>query len=120
MEEIPAELAPERRARRRRELLAEVERITEQLRKLPGLRRIVLFGSLADGEVGSVSDIDLLVVQETDTPPRERQRRLYEQLDFNEALDLLVYTPEELEHNLPRSSLLRRALQTGRVLYEAA
>jgi predicted nucleotidyltransferase len=119
MEEIPAELAPERRARRRRELWSEVERLAEQLRRVPGVRRIVVFGSLADGEVGIASDIDLLVVQETDTPPRERQRRLYEQLDFDEALDLLVYTPEELERNLPRSSLLRRAIRTGRVLYEA-
>ena len=51
---------------RREELEKELEKITERLKKDQSVRLVLLFGSLARGDVRSESDIDLLVVKETD------------------------------------------------------
>lgn len=51
-------------ASRRRALKSELIRVVEELKKA-GVRRIILFGSLAKDDIGPASDIDLLIVQET-------------------------------------------------------
>jgi uncharacterized protein len=77
-----------------------VERFLAEL--LPLLRRhgaseAYLFGSRARGEAAPGSDLDVIIVAETDRPPVERFR------DYLPAIaragigvDLFVYTPEEL------------------------
>src|SRR2546425_12068855 len=62
--------------RRRRRLQAELERI---VRALPGLgvRRAILFGSLARGDVGGQSDLDLIFIVDTGEPFIERCGRFY-------------------------------------------
>ena len=37
-------------------------------------RRVILFGSVARGEAGPYSDIDLLVIVDDDTPPEKVTR----------------------------------------------
>lgn len=56
--------------------------------------RIILFGSRARDAARPDSDIDLLIVKDTDAPPRER-RMTVERLLSDRAigLDLLVLTP---------------------------
>ena len=80
--------------------------------------RIVLFGSAARGDVGSVSDLDLLVVRHDSRPHSERVDALYRRARPTVALDLLVYTPEELALAEQTSSFLRTALREGEVVYE--
>jgi predicted nucleotidyltransferase len=62
-----------------------------------GARRIILFGSHARGEADDLSDVDIVVIQDTPLPFFERMRRLGGLLDPSWNVDLLVYTPEELE-----------------------
>ncbi|GAB4445571.1 MAG: hypothetical protein OHK0011_27310 [Turneriella sp.] len=57
-----------------------------------------LFGSLAEGRATRDSDIDLLLVVETDRPFIERWRDFADVLQGEYAIDLLVYTPAEFEH----------------------
>lgn len=94
--------------------------MVEQLRAL-GAIRVILFGSVARGDAGKRSDLDLIVV--LDNAPRRFLDRLAlvdEALRDREVpLDVLVYTSEEfaeLSHTRP---FLRRALREGRVLLEA-
>jgi len=54
-----------------------------------------LFGSAGTPQFGRHSDIDLILVAETDTPFIERPLLFEELLDRFPSLDLLVYTPEE-------------------------
>jgi len=103
-------------ARRRRRLEAELERIVPALPGL-GVRRAILFGSLARGDVGGQSDLDLIVIADTREPFPERCRRFYEALEPRVGLDILVYTPDEFEA-MRHGHFLRRGLLGGKVIYE--
>ena len=56
------------------ELNAELERILTRLKSDPSVRQVLLFGSLARGDARDHSDIDLIVVKDT-------QMRFFDRLD---------------------------------------
>src|SRR5437870_689123 len=87
--------------RRRRRLEAELERIVTALPGL-GVRRAILFGSLARGDVGAQSDLDLILIVDSQARFPERCRRFYETLEPRVGMDILVYTPDEFEAIAPR------------------
>ncbi len=94
-----------------------MERLTAAAAAL-GVQRVVLFGSLARSQGGLTSDLDLLIVWDTPLGFLERTMDLYRRLRPRVAADLLVYTPAEMER-MRHNPLMRRALEEGRVLYEA-
>ncbi len=102
---------------RRRRLEAELERILPALRGL-GVRRAIVFGSLARGEVQGQSDVDLILIVDTREPFLQRCARFYEALAPTVGMDILVYTPDEFEA-MRRGHFLRHALRDGKVIYEA-
>jgi len=106
----------EQRSRRQALLERELERIVRVLRGLEA-QLIVLFGSAARGEVTVWSDLDLIVVLNSDLPFVKRLGLLYEQIRPRVGLDLLAYTPQEFEA-IRKRPFIRQALQEGRVLYE--
>ena len=106
------------RVEREKKLNDELGRIVAKLKKT-GVKKVILFGSLATGNVGSCSDIDLVVIKETKKRFLDRLELLYEDLTPSVALDILCYTPEEVEEMLKWSSFLNRVLEEGEVLYEA-
>jgi predicted nucleotidyltransferase len=115
-------LALRRKLRRRREahcqaLWQEVERLTTAAVAL-GAQRVVLFGSLVHGAPGLTSDVDLLIVWDTSLDFPERTAEIYRRLCPRVAADLLVYTPDEMRR-MAQTPFVRRALQEGKVLYEA-
>jgi predicted nucleotidyltransferase len=101
----------------RAELATETERLAAEAVRL-GAERVVLIGSLARGEAGLTSDLDLVIVWETDLGFVERSAEVYRRLRPTVAADLLVYTPAEMAH-LEHQPFLRHALAEGRVLYAA-
>jgi len=81
--------------------------------------RVILFGSYARGQAGENSDVDLLVVAESDLPRFKRSRELYKLFrPYPFAMDLLVYTPQEVERG-KRSplSFVSAVLRNGKTLY---
>ena len=84
--------------------------------------RIILFGSHASGNPDKDSDLDLLIIQETELPMHKRG------LDIRLALigtmipmDLLVYTKTEFEEEKKnRYSFISSAIKNSKVLYERA
>ncbi len=100
--------------RRRRKELARLVKAAAGV----GVARMVLFGSTARDEAGLASDLDLLVVWETDLPFLERTAALYRALQPQVAVDLLVYTPEEMDLMAGRP-IMRQIEREGRILYEA-
>jgi len=98
------------------ELNAELERILSRLKNDPSVRKVLLFGSLARGDARDHSDIDLIVVKETQMRFLDRLDEFYD--DAREAMDILVYTPQEFEEMKERP-FVKRALREGKMLYEA-
>ncbi len=112
------QISLERRRQRHRERLAEaVKRIVNILAELPQVQQIILFGSYSRGQVDLFTDLDLLVVMDTQEDLLTRTVRLYRLLGgkIGIDLDLLVYTPQELKE--ARSGFLRAILQEGKVIY---
>ncbi len=107
-----------RRAQRAALLETELNRLVDELKGL-GAQLIVLFGSYARGRRDLFTDLDLLVVMESDLPFVERLASLYTRLQPKVAADILVYTPEEFEQLKDRRRFLRHALATGKVLHAA-
>lgn len=85
-------------------------------------KAIVLFGSAANGTAGDDSDIDLLVVMDTDLNKIDRFVLARGAVgDIGMPVDVLVFTPEEFEkESLKLGSLVREALDTGRLVYGSA
>ena len=82
---------------------------------------IYLFGSAVNSNVydASRSDVDLLLVQETPLPYRQRYARARACLrKMKIPFDVLVYTPEEVEvMKKDRSSVVSEALMKGIKIY---
>jgi predicted nucleotidyltransferase len=81
---------------------------------------VVLFGSHADGAATPGSDVDLLVILESDLRRDRRQEAISQALRPRRVpVDILAYTPEEVQQCLESPhSFVRHILTTGKVLYD--
>ncbi len=93
-----------------------VRRIVETIHP----HKIVLFGSRARGDARPDSDIDLLVIADSDEPRWVRARPLYGALrGILIPMDIVVYTPEEVhEWSEVSQAFVTTAVHEGRSLYE--
>jgi len=84
--------------------------------------RIILFGSVARGQAGADSDVDVLVVVPDGTPRRPTAQRLQRLMSgVPTAVDILVATPSDLEKYRDNIGLIYRTiLREGKELYAAA
>src|SRR3989449_6972444 len=76
--------------------------------------KMILFGSAAQGEIHEWSDLDLVVIKRTDKPLLERIEEVLRLVRPKVGLDVLVYTPEEMEGLVAD----RRALGLGGSIYK--
>lgn len=99
------------------ELLQE---ITQRIIEACQPEKIILFGSYAYGKSTSQSDVDLLVIMDTDQSTFERHKQVSLLFPYRLfALDILVRTPDEVAHRLEiGDNFFREILTRGRVLYE--
>lgn len=95
-----------------------IEEIVSSLREYDP-ERIILFGSHARRDADEYSDLDLVVIKETEERFLDRLKRVYEIMQPDFALDILVYTPGEFAHMLEEGNpFLERVLEEGIVIYE--
>jgi predicted nucleotidyltransferase len=87
----------------------EIGRVARRIGQAANAQRVVLFGSHARGEADETSDVDLLIIAESELPRFKRSRELYKLLrPYSFAMDLIVYTPRRLsEGKGPRSHSCR-------------
>lgn len=105
------------RAYREAVLEAELSRVLGTLRLRQTVHRVILFGSLARGDVTFRSDIDLLIVEETKERFLDRLDGIIAAVQPRVAMDVLVYTPEEFSTMSESSAWVRRAVREGRLVY---
>ena len=96
-----------------------VQRIVFELKP----EKIILFGSYAYGNPTPDSDVDLLVVVETDGKNKEVYRAVSKILYPRQfPVDILIKTPEEVEAALKGGTdngfFIREILKKGKVLYD--
>ena len=81
--------------------------------------KVVLFGSYAYGAPDLDSDVDLLVVMDSDEPMAQRIRRVTEVAKVRFLpMDIIVRTPAEMKQRLAMGDFfLAEILDKGKVLY---
>ena len=98
-------------------LETSLERIILQLSEIPEILKVISFGSYARGKRDLFTDLDLIVIMETEKEFIQRTTDLYQLLQSAVDLDLLVYSPEEFK-KMQEGSFIRKALDNGQVIYE--
>lgn len=99
----------------------QIEAVVERIAKEYQPEKIILFGSAARGEMGTDSDVDLFVVKDDGRPRHQRSvdvRKILRDTAYTFPLDVLVYTPKELEYRLWLGDFfVKRVIKEGRILY---
>ena len=84
-------------------------------------QKIILFGSYATGTPDRDSDVDLLIIKNTDSKPRERWmavKRILRGVAPRVPVSPLVYTEQEIaERRALKDFFIDEILTTGEVLY---
>lgn len=100
----------------------KIDEVVSRIAKKFNPEKIILFGSYANGTSKDDSDLDLLIVQETELPMHQRGIDIRLSLiGAKIPIDLLIYTNSEfdLERN-KKFSFLNSAINNSKVLYERA
>ncbi|WP_018466077.1 nucleotidyltransferase domain-containing protein [Calidithermus timidus] len=94
-----------------------LEAVREQLGAM-GVERVYLFGSHARGTATQHSDLDLLVLWETDLPPLERIGQvLWALRELSFPVEAIVLTPQEFK-NRRELPFLRGVMKEAKLIYE--
>ena len=100
---------------------ATIHSLAQQISVLFRPQKIILFGSYAYGTPRPESDVDLLVVMDTQLSELEQGAEICRAIPYRFGLDLVVYTPQNLAQRLEwGDSFLREIRQRGITLYESA
>ena len=96
----------------------ELGQIIESLKPYKPLK-IILYGSFARGDYHALSDIDLLIVKDTDRPFLDRIGDVLRLCRTAFSVEPLVYTPAELAQMEDEgNSFLEEVLKEGVVIHE--
>jgi uncharacterized protein len=103
--------------------MIQPEKISEIVNKIAigyNPEKIILFGSYASGSPDDDSDLDLMVIKETDIPRPMRSVQV-RKLIYGSMIpkDLIVYTPKEIDESKNiMFSFVYEVLNTGKIVYE--
>lgn len=99
-----------------RNLQKELKRIKSKLIEM-GAYKIILFGSAAREDLGLISDIDLIVIMDSDKAFIDRLAEFYQKIQPRNA-DVLIYTPNEFNRMKDENLFIRHVLKEGKIIYE--
>lgn len=97
-----------------------LDEVVQQITAVGSPLKIVLFGSRARGDEHLESDLDLLVIEESNLPTYQRASRYYFALKgISIPKDIVVRTPAEVyEWSAVPNAFITTAVREGKVLYE--
>lgn len=114
---MTTEASAARAALLRQELARFIEVVTQQMQP----EFIILFGSLATGQVDEWSDLDLVVIVDTDLPFYERIKQVLQSVRPRAGMDVFIYTPAEWTEMASERPFIRdEILDKGQVVYARA
>ena len=100
------------------ELEKEIDYISRQIIKRYNPHKIILFGSVVKDTFTADSDLDLFIIKDDPRPGGERICDVSSMFEHNVAIDVLVYTPAEVEQCLKWGDpFVKEILSNGKVIY---
>jgi HEPN domain-containing protein/predicted nucleotidyltransferase len=109
-------MAGEGRTQRALHLQAELQRLRLLLAEQPTVQQVIVFGSTATGQTHEWSDLDVMVIEESDAPFIERGLRLARLFRPQVGTQFLVYTPQEICALTRKPFIQVEVLGKGKVL----
>ena len=101
-------------------ILTGIRNITRQIVQQFHPQKVILFGSYAYGQATKDSDVDLLVVMDTDESPLHVAAKIAAAIEHPFPLDVVVRTPVEFAAAVHRKGVFATEVATkGITLYEA-
>lgn len=99
---------------------SNVEKIKKLIVKKYNPEKIILFGSYSNGKNKNDSDIDLLIIKNTDESFRKRSAEVRLLLrNSNTPIDVFVVTPKEFSKwRKTKKSFFNNIFESGQVIYE--
>lgn len=100
--------------------MKEIRSIAKRIAENFDVEQIILFGSYAYGKPTAGSDVDLLVIMNTEKRHYELRYQIYSILaDFKAPLDVVIRKPEDVRSaSRSRDWFLQDIVNNGRVIYE--
>ena len=99
--------------------IEEIRKVARQIVDKFHPQKVILFGSYAAGKPDEDSDVDLLVVMETEEPAIHAAARISAAIDHDFPIDILVFKPSELQASLRRKGVFAtEVISKGITLYE--
>lgn len=100
--------------------LRSIQKIVRQIVEHFRPQKVILFGSYAYGVPTMDSDVDLLVMMDTEEKPIHVAARIAATIDHPFPLDIIVFTPSDWNASLTRKGVFAtEVMMKGVVLYEA-
>ncbi|HEY4875934.1 MAG TPA: nucleotidyltransferase domain-containing protein [Puia sp.] len=98
----------------------QIQQLVKEIAEGYQPEKIYLFGSYASGTPNYDRDIDLFIVKETPKRRNERTADVVDSIkDYIWAMDIIVYTPEELENAMTQfMNIGKIAVNPGKLMYE--
>ncbi|MCL2295834.1 MAG: nucleotidyltransferase domain-containing protein [Methanomassiliicoccaceae archaeon] len=98
-----------------------VDQVVEKIAEEFNPELIIVFGSAAKGEAGSQSDLDVLVIMDTELSYYKRAPEVRRKLlGIPLAMDILVATPEEFHtYKDDDRFFIKDIVRTGKIAYES-
>jgi uncharacterized protein len=98
----------------------QIDEIVEKIAMNYDPERILLFGSYANGNPNDDSDLDFIIIKNTDKPKHQRGREIRRFLIGSKVpIDLKVYTPQEFDSEQKSDfSFLSSVIKGTKILYE--
>ena len=105
---------------RKRVPMGAIKQVVEQIVEQFHPQKVILFGSHAYGKPHTESDVDILVIMETELSGAQQAVKILQAINANFGIDLVVYTPQRLAQRLQwGDSFLLEVVTRGRLLYES-
>jgi predicted nucleotidyltransferase len=107
---------------RKQALEAELARILPIIIAKYRPEKIILFGSLATGEVHEWSDIDLVIIKRTELNYFDRLFQFKRLVRSKLATDIFIYQPEEFAARVAENDyfMVDEVLEKGKVIYDSS
>lgn len=99
----------------------QINEISRRIVKSFKPQKIILFGSYANGKPTEESDLDLLIIKDSNFPSRLQNRKVRKILsDLKIPIDVIVKTPEEFQtYRDIIGTVIYPANKFGKVIYES-